>query len=142
MRASLRAPSNEITGSVGDNYILLKVRTTEQPFWKPQLNMSLEEDKNGTTISGLYGPRQDIWMLFMGLYFLCGFLTMVVLIIGLSRYNLGLSAYILWAVPFTLGGIFVLWLSDRIGRRLGREQIQKIHQFVEQNLFQSVLSDA
>ncbi|MCB0611151.1 MAG: hypothetical protein H6562_00595 [Lewinellaceae bacterium] len=134
VKTSLEASAQEITGSVGPSYLVLKVKSDERHFWTPQLNVSLEDDPNGTIVNGMYGPRPDIWMLFVFLYFLCGFITLVVLIIGLSQYQLGLSAYILWAIPFTLGGIFVLWFSSRTGQRLGKDQLQKIHGFVQQHL--------
>jgi hypothetical protein len=56
---------------------------------------------------------------------------MVVSVIGFSRYNLGLSSYILWLVPFVLGGIFVLWLTSRTGQKLGKDEVNLIHGFID-----------
>ena len=67
----------------------------------------------------------------MFLYFFLGFVALVALVIGISRLNLGLPAYILWSVPFILGGIFVLWLGGKAGRKLGKEQIWQIHNLVK-----------
>lgn len=52
---------------------------------------------------------------------------MVVLVMGLSRYNLGLSSYILWAIPFALGGVVALWISSQTGQKLGKDETDLIH---------------
>lgn len=64
---------------------------------------------------------------------------MVLSIIGLSRYNLGLSSYILWAVPFVLGGIFVLWITSRTGQKLGKDEVNLIHGILDPHIFKNAL---
>ena len=133
-RQSLQNNQEHIIGKVDETFIVLQVPVEDRKFWTPQLQISLEETEEGTIARGLYGPRPDIWLLYMFLYALGGFITMIITIIGLSQYSLGLSAYILWLVPFLLGGIFVLWFTSRTGQRLGQGQKLQIQQFVEQHL--------
>jgi hypothetical protein len=123
----------EIKAVVNPNFIVIKVPGEEQHLWTPQLSIQMETDESGknTILYGLYGPRSDVWMLFMFLYFVCGLLTLFISIIGLSQYQLGMSAYILWLIPFTLGGIFVLWFTSRTGQRLGRKEMRMINDFVD-----------
>ena len=131
MRIALDQHPDQFIGTVDHNYMTVELPHRERHFWSPQLSITLEEDKGGTIIRGLYGPRPEIWLGFMFIYGISGFMVLIILIIGLSRLNLGMSAYIIWAIPFILGGVLVLWLSSRTGQKLAHPQMVEIHRFVE-----------
>jgi hypothetical protein len=120
-----------IDGSIVHHHVSVKIPKESQHFWSPQLSLSFEKVETGTRIRGLYGPSPNVWLMFMFLYFFMGFVAMLVLVVGISRLNLGLTAYILWAVPFVLGGIFVLWFTGKAGRKLGQEEIFRIHNLIK-----------
>jgi len=121
----------ELFGKIVHHHAVINIPTDQQHFWSPQLSLSFEEHEKGTLIRGMYGPKPNVWLLFMFLYFFLGFVALVALVIGISRLNLGLPAYILWSVPFILGGIFVLWFSGKTGRKLGNKQIWQIHNLLK-----------
>ena len=123
--------NKDIVGRVVHHHATIKIPEGHQHFWSPQLSLNIETVEGKTIIRGLYGPNPNVWLLFMFLYFFMGFVAMVLLVIGISRLNLGLTAYILWAVPFVLGGIFVLWFAGKAGRKLGHEQMYQIHNLVK-----------
>lgn len=139
MKRALKESEGRIAGRVDHTYITLELNGDDRHFWSPHLSISMEEEDGGTLIRGLYGPRPEIWMGFMFLYFLSGFLVMIILIIGLSQYNLGLSALILWAVPFILGGVFVLWFSSITGQKLAKPQLNEIHAFINVHLLNEAI---
>ncbi len=122
---------NEIEGSIVHHHATVKIPHDQLHFWSPQLSLSFEASEGKTLIRGLYGPNPNVWLLFMFLYFFMGFVALVLLVIGISRLNLGLTAYILWAVPFVLGGIFVLWFSGKTGKKLGHDQMYQIHDVIK-----------
>lgn len=122
---------DELTGKIVHHHATFQVPEEQRHFWSPQLSLSLEETESGTRIRGLYGPAPNVWLMFMFIYFFLGFATLVTLIIGLSRYNLGLSYYILWLVPFLVGGFVVLWLSGKAGKKIGHDQIYQIHNVIK-----------
>ncbi len=134
IRLALAESNETIIGTIDHEYITLELPHDERHFWSPHFSITLEQDEEGTLIRGLCGPRPEIWMGFMFVYFLAGFLVLVISIIGLSQYNLGLSAYILWIIPFIVGGVLVMWFSSRTGQRLARPQMQFIYDFVNKNL--------
>lgn len=125
----------EIVGRVTHNHIRIRIVEKNRHFWSPQLSLNLEETGEGTEVRGLYGPKPDIWLGYMFTYFFLGCVTLGVSIVGLSRYNLGLSSYILWLVPFILGGIFVLWITSRTGQKLGQPETELIHRIIKPRLF-------
>lgn len=128
---------DKIVGRITHNHIRIRIAEKDRHFWSPQLSLNMEETGTGTEIRGLYGPKPDIWLGYMFTYFFLGFVVMVLSIIGLSRYNLGLSSYILWAVPFVLGGIFVLWVTSRTGQRLGQDEVNLIHGILAPHVFKN-----
>jgi hypothetical protein len=127
--------SDEIVGRVTYNTIRIRIVEKDRHFWSPELSLNMEETGMGTEIRGLYGPKPDIWLGYMFTYFFLGFVVLVLSMIGFSRYNLGLSSYILWAVPFILGGLFVLWSTSRTGQKLGKEEVSLIHRLIEPKIF-------
>ncbi len=123
--------NDKIVGRITHNHIRIRIVEKNRHFWSPQLSLNLEETGLGTEVRGLYGPKPDIWLGYMFVYFFLGFATLVVSVIGLSRYNLGLSSYILWAIPFVLGGVFVLWASSRAGQKLGNDEVRLIDSLIK-----------
>lgn len=134
MKLALEESNETIIGKIDHEYITLEVPHNERHFWSPHLSITLEREEEGTVIRGLCGPRPEIWMGFMFVYFLAGFLVLIISIIGLSQYNLGLSAYILWFIPFIIGGVMVMWFSSRTGQRLAKPQMEYIYDFLNKNL--------
>jgi hypothetical protein len=122
---------DKIVGRITHNHIRIRIVEPDRHFWSPELSLNLEETGLGTEVRGLYGPKPDIWLGYMFTYFFLGFVTMVVSVIGFSRYNLGLSSYILWLVPFVLGGIFVIWFTSRTGQKLGKDEVNLIHGLIK-----------
>ncbi|MBO6516154.1 MAG: hypothetical protein JJ975_06360 [Bacteroidia bacterium] len=126
--------TDQIKGEIVGHHATIRIPEEQRHFWSPQLSLNFEQRQDGTQIRGLYGPRPDVWLMFMFVYFLLGFAALVLLIVGLSRYNLGLSSYFLWIVPFILGGIVTLWLGGKAGKKIGHSQIYQIHNLIKPNL--------
>ena len=126
---------DKIVGRITHNHIRIRIAEKDRHFWSPQLSLNMEETGLGTEVRGLYGPKPDIWLAYMFSYFFLGFVVMVLSIYGLSQYKLGIASYVLWIVPFILGGIFVLWLTSRTGQRLGKDETHMIHGLVKPAIF-------
>jgi hypothetical protein len=129
----------KIVGRITHNDVRIRIAEKDRHFWSPQLSLHMEETGEGTEVRGLYGPKPDIWLGYMFIYFFLGFVTMVISVVGFSRYNLGLSSYILWAIPFILGGVFVLWFTSRAGQKLGKPETELIHGIIEPKLFKNAV---
>ncbi len=53
-----------------DGHVIIDVPTDESHFWSPQLNIEIEKIDNGKTIvRGLFGPKPQVWTLFMFFHF-------------------------------------------------------------------------
>lgn len=93
----------QIVGRIAHNHIRIRIIEENRHFWSPQLSLNLEETGKGTEVRGLYGPKPDIWLRYMFVCFFLGCVTLGISVVGFSRYNIGLSSFILWLIPFIVG---------------------------------------
>ncbi|GAB4408960.1 MAG: hypothetical protein OHK0053_35740 [Microscillaceae bacterium] len=114
------------------HHILLKVAPEAQHYWSPQLDLSMEETENGTLIRGLYGPKPAVWTLFTFAYMVLGIFATFALMVGFSRWSLGLDAPILWLMPVFAGLAFLLYLGSQLGQKLGAAQLFLLHHLFEE----------
>lgn len=113
----------------GKLFILLE----DQHYWSPQLSLTIEQTENGSQLSGLYGPRESVWTMFMFFYFIIAFATVIVSVIGGSNLYLGKSGLVIWLVPLLLLIFLSLFLVAFIGQKLGHDQMVILHQFLEKS---------
>ena len=118
-------------GQVIPGHVTLFLPPQEQHYWSPQLSLTFEETEAGSLIRGLYGPRPQVWTMFVLFYSIIGFAALIVLVFGFSYWSLNKPAGILWLVP-VLAIIFLsLYLVAYYGQKLGNEQIKTLHDFID-----------
>lgn len=120
------------------DYVVIHIRPQYYHYWSPQLMLSLEPSEKGTLVRGLYGPSPSIWLLFTFGYALIGFVAMIVIIIGTSRWSLGMAAPILWLLPVLGVAVIGIYILGQLGQKLGSEQLYVIHHFLENALNERV----
>ena len=125
-------------GQVTKNFATIYPPDEDQHYWSPQLTITLEENEGETLVRGLYGPKPAVWTMFVFFYSFIGFITMIVLMWGLSLWSLGQPAQILWFVPILLLVFLSLFLAAYFGQRFGQKQMTNIHRFLEDCLGQEI----
>lgn len=125
-----------VRGYFVDHHIYLSIPKKDQHFWSPRLAVEVVSDVEGveTEIRALFGPSPSVWLMYVFFYSLLGFLSMIVLIIGGSRWNLGLSAGILWFFPVLLILIAAAVLTAKTGQKLGHDQMWRLYNFFNDTL--------
>jgi len=114
-----------------DGHCVIKIPYGERHFWSPELSLSIEEDKDGSLIRGLYGPNSTIWTMFMFGYIGIGTLAFFTSFYGFSRLSLGMEAQILWLLPVLVACALMIYLFAQVGQKLGAEQMYRLHHFFE-----------
>lgn len=112
-----------------DGHIIIDVPKNEEHFWSPQLNIEIiEAENNKSVLKGLFGPKPQVWTLFMFIHF----------VVGLSFLIFGVMLYVKWSLeesiimPLMLV-IFLplLWILlyflGRIGKSTGHHQMDDLH---------------
>jgi len=134
IKTALTSNETMCTGKIVDNHVIFKIPVSQQHYWSPQLTLDIEQKNSGSLIRGLYGPKPGVWTMFVFFYSSIGFLTMMGLIFGISQIMLNMVPYGLWAVligGFLLIGLFV---TSKIGQRLGLEQMRQLKDFLDNSL--------
>ena len=119
-----------------DGHIIIDVPIEENHFWSPQLNIEIEKgEDNKTIVKGLFGPKPQVWTLFMFFHF-----AVAVAFIGFS-----VMAYVQWTLKgdmmFALIMVIslpILWgimyLLGRIGKKTGHKQMNELYEFMMKTL--------
>ena len=132
IKSALEEPNVACIGQIIHGHSTIKMPIKDQHYWSPQLSMTLEKTQNGTLIRGLYGPRPEVWTMFVLFYTIIGLATLAALVFGMSYMMLGQSVWVLWLVPAFLTIFLSLFLVANRGKSMGKEQIHVIHHFVEE----------
>ena len=113
-------------------FVCLRIPEDERHFWSPRLNLSLEDDEDGSTrIEGIYGPNANVWSLFLYGYLLTGSGALFGGSIGFAQHTLDKPAWGLWIFWTSLGLAAALYLLAQFGQKLGAQQTFRLHQLYE-----------
>ncbi len=125
-----------VKGYFVDHHIYLSIIKEDQHFWSPQLAVELVDDVEDVEVEirSLFGPSPSVWLMYIFFYSLLGFLSLIVLIIGMSRWNLGLSAGILWFLPVLVILIILAIVTAKTGQKLGHDQMWRLYDFFNDTL--------
>jgi hypothetical protein len=121
-------------GKVSHDFVVIQLPKEMQHYWSPQLSIMIEQEGENNLLEGLYGPRPNVWTMFVFFYFIIGLAIVIALVIGFSNISLGESGVILWTVPFLVLTFCSLYLVAYLGQRLSRDQMQILHDFIEDSL--------
>ena len=131
LTAALANSGASCTGKVIPGHATLRIPISERQYWSPQLQLSFEEEEDGLLVRGLFGPRPQVWTMFVLFYSIIGFLAFILLVVGMSMMTLGKSLAIFWGVP-VLALLFIsLYLVAYIGQRKSRHQMIILYRFLE-----------
>lgn len=122
-----------ISGKIIDSHIILDIVGEEAHYWSPQLNFRVEEDEqmqNHSVVSGLIGPRPEVWTLFMFVYFSVGILGFFISSYGVSKYILGEYSPFILALPIAILFMLTAYRAGKYGEQLGADQIEELKQIV------------
>jgi hypothetical protein len=123
-----------IEGSVLPDFATLSPPNEDQYFWSPQLTMTIESTENGSLIRGLYGPKPQVWTMFVFFYSIIGFACLIISMVGLSLWTLNKDASVLWLIPALMLLFLSLYLVAYLGQKFGQKQMICLHQFMEECL--------
>lgn len=119
-------------GRVRFGFVTVQIPFKDQHFWSPQLTISYESTDDGVLVRGMYGPRPNVWTMFVFFYAIVGMAMLAVLMVGLSNLTLDKDAVILWWVPVLVLVFLSLFLVARAGQSISKKQMVVLHEFVEQ----------
>ena len=91
-----------------DDHIFIRFPKQEQHFWSPQLHLEInEEGEEKSTVNGLFGPKPNVWTMFMFFHFIVAALFLAFGIWAYTNATLGNSYAI--QLSLTLFMIIIWW---------------------------------
>jgi hypothetical protein len=127
----LTLPEAPCRGIVTPGFITLMMPPARRKYWSPQLVLSLEEGPEGLVVRGLFGPRPEVWTLFVFFYSLVGFALLMVALYGFSQLSLGRQADILFLLPILALVLTSLYAVSYTGQQASRHETEVLSRFFE-----------
>lgn len=119
-----------------DGHIVIDVPAAENHFWSPQLNIEIEKlEDNKTIVKGLFGPKPQVWTLFMFFHFA----------VAVAFFGFSIMAYVQWSLKtdflFALTMVIalpiiwiVMYFLGRWGKSTGHKQMDELYKFMMKTL--------
>lgn len=112
-----------------DGHVSIDVPVKDAHFWSPQLSIEVVPLSDSTSlIKGLFGPKPQVWTLFMFVHFVLSVLFLGLGVVLYSQIRLGhshtLSLILVISIPIVWMALYFL---GRIGKSTGRPQMEELH---------------
>ena len=119
-------------GSIVDGHVFISVSKKDEHFWSPQLHLEiLEKQHDKSLLKGLFGPKPQVWTLFMFVHFVIGVSFLGFGVMLYTRMSLESSIFFPLMMVILLPFIWViLYFLGKIGKGTGKNQMQKLHDFM------------
>jgi hypothetical protein len=115
-----------------DGHVFLDIPESKSHFWSPQLHLEVIKNTKKTAIlKGLFGPKPQVWTLFMFIHFLLITAFLGFLILLYTRITLEEDIFFPSAMLIVIPFIWVLlYFLGQVGKETGRKQMKELHEFI------------
>jgi hypothetical protein len=122
----------EFLGKIVDGHVVIDISIKENHFWSPQLHLEIEAvDTENSIAKGLFGPKPQVWTLFIFLHSSVAFTFISVLIYAYTKWTLKedytVGIWILIGLPIFW---FVLYFLGQLGKKTGHSQMEDLHAYM------------
>lgn len=130
--AEFKKEDCKFLGNIVDGHIFISVSKKDEHFWSPQLHLEiLEETENTSLLKGLFGPKPQVWTLFMFIHFVIGISFLGFGVLLYTRMSLNESIIFPVAMMVVLPFIWiVLYFLGKVGKDTGKNQMRSLHDFM------------
>lgn len=115
-----------------DGHVFIDIPESKSHFWSPQLHFEVVKlDENSSTIKGLFGPKPQVWTLFMFVHFLVATMFLGFCVMAYVRHRLDESIFFPIAMLVVLPLVWILlYFLGKIGKDTGKNQMKELHDFL------------
>lgn len=129
---ALKREKCPVEGKIVDGHIVIDIPQKDNHFWSPQLHLEIEAtDPKNSIAKGLFGPKPQVWTLFIFLNSTVAFTFISVLIYAYTKWmlkeNIIYSIWILIGLPIFW---FVMYFLGQLGKKTGHSQMEDLHDFM------------
>lgn len=135
INSELKTKKHGVKGGAFPTHVHLEVTGSLQHFWSPQLDLTMDNSNSEAVIlKGRYGPRQNIWLMFMFGYIALGVALLFSFMFWISMLTLDKESIWGYLSAFFLILLVALYIIAQTGQKIGAEQMFIIHHFLEDSL--------
>ena len=119
-------------GNIVAGHVFISVSKKDEHFWSPQLHLEIIEKTEKTSfLKGLFGPKPQVWTLFMFIHFVIGIAFLGFAIMLYSKVSLK-EPFILPLIMIIFLPLFwvLLYFLGKVGRETGKNQMKNLHDFM------------
>lgn len=117
---------------VSDNHIFVDVPLKDAHFWSPQLHFKIVDEEGVTKIKGLFGPKPQVWTLFMFIHFVVAttFIGFAIMFYVKNKFggSVVFPVIMLVALPIIW---FLLYFLGQLGKETGKKQMDALKEFMK-----------
>lgn len=136
MQEFLKTTGKKYKSKIIDHHIFIDIPDKEAHFWSPQLHLEIvEKSEKSATIKGLFGPKPQVWTLFMFLHFIVGgaFIAFAAMLYIKYSLNEPLAFPIVMLIALPIVWV-LLYVFGRLGRDTGKKQMKDLHRLLMDSL--------
>ena len=128
----LSSEACKFKSKVSEDHFFIDVPDKKSHFWSPQLHFEIEKiDEKSSTIKGLFGPKPQVWTLFMFVHFVVATMFLGFGVMAYVRHRLDESLFFPVAMLIALPLIWVLlYVLGSLGKETGKNQMKELHDFL------------
>ncbi|MDX6748051.1 GTP-binding protein [Polaribacter sp. PL03] len=132
----LNKEKTSFRGNVVDAHVFISVSKKVEHFWSPQLHLEIiETSEQKSELKGLFGPKPQVWTLFMFIHFVIGISFLGFCVLLYTRISLKESLFFPLIMMIFLPLIWcLLYFLGKIGKDVGKSQMQDLHDFMIENI--------
>jgi len=128
-KKALKDSESGFSSQFVDGHVIIDVPKKASHFWSPQLHLEVENIAgNKALLKGLFGPKPQVWTLFMFIHSLVGITFLVFSIMLYAKWRLDERIILPLMMTIFLPLFWVLlYFLGRIGKRTGHHQMDDLH---------------
>jgi hypothetical protein len=128
----LKSDTCKFSGKISDGHVFVSVSKKDEHFWSPQLHLEIIEITDETSLlKGLFGPKPQVWTLFMFIHFVIGVSFLGFTALLYARISLNESLFFPVIMMVILPFIWtILYFLGKVGKDTGKNQMKELHDFM------------
>jgi hypothetical protein len=119
-----------------DSHVFIDIPKRKSHFWSPQLHFEVVQNgEDSSLIKGLFGPKPEVWTLFMFAHFILALLFLSGIIVYYVNASFDKSVFLASILLITAPLLWVLfYFLGKIGKKTGSKQMEALRNFMQQSL--------
>lgn len=132
LHTNLKNASHSYKIRNSDNHFFVDIPKKEAHFWSPQLHFKVEEENGRTKIKGLFGPKPQVWTLFMFIHFsvAIAFIGFAILFYVKNKFEESVVFPVIMLVILPILW-FLLYFLGQLGKQTSKKQMDALKKFMK-----------